>query len=196
MGKRKQADNNNTLPLSDVTLNVPEQVLQLEKSSSEQAETSAPQSTPSIIDVTGSSCKRPPPDQSTLNETYSSSGALLLRQPCRTFGRYYSRRSSTNASPSTSTPNLSVKLNTKERTRSSTSVLNAVSADVQKKECGICKKRLKKKLFAFGNYIVSSELSVVAVLVCGHAYHADCLEQNTRLEDKQDPPCPLCLSIR
>ncbi|KAL2929763.1 ERAD-associated E3 ubiquitin-protein ligase HRD1B [Bienertia sinuspersici] len=36
------------------------------------------------------------------------------------------------------------------------------------------------------------ELSIVAVLVCGHLFHADCLEQTTRFEDRRDPPCPVC----
>ena len=40
----------------------------------------------------------------------------------------------------------------------------------------------------------STDLSVVAVLVCGHVYHAECLEQKTRHEDIRDPPCPLCVS--
>lgn len=58
--------------------------------------------------------------------------------------------------------------------------------------CGICEKVLSQKINFLGNSISSSELSVVAVLVCGHVYHANCLEQRTRFDDLRDPPCPLC----
>lgn len=33
---------------------------------------------------------------------------------------------------------------------------------------------------------------IVAVLVCGHLYHAGCLEKMTSEIDQYDPPCPLC----
>lgn len=45
--------------------------------------------------------------------------------------------------------------------------------------CGLCQQRTR-------------ENAVTAVLVCGHAYHADCLEVRTTNEDRRDPPCPLC----
>ena len=32
----------------------------------------------------------------------------------------------------------------------------------------------------------------VAVLVCGHVFHGDCLEKSTLDVSKRDPPCPLC----
>lgn len=37
-----------------------------------------------------------------------------------------------------------------------------------------------------------ADLAVVGVLVCGHVYHAECLEQSTPESKQQDPPCPLC----
>ncbi|KAK6126909.1 hypothetical protein DH2020_039349 [Rehmannia glutinosa] len=80
-----------------------------------------------------------------------------------------------------------------ERIRSSSFANNAVSGDSRKMECRICQKRLRKHPFIIENSISSSDLSVVAVLVCGHAYHADCLEQKTSQEDRQDPSCPLCV---
>lgn len=40
-----------------------------------------------------------------------------------------------------------------------------------------------------------NELSVVSVLVCGHVYHADCLEQRTSLEEQRDPSCPMCADL-
>ncbi|XP_071737199.1 uncharacterized protein [Rutidosis leptorrhynchoides] len=52
----------------------------------------------------------------------------------------------------------------------------------------------------FGNILcrlcqqVMREGPVLAVLVCGHIYHDDCLVKRTRDEDKSDPPCPLCVS--
>ncbi|KAE8665355.1 Inorganic H pyrophosphatase family protein isoform 1 [Hibiscus syriacus] len=78
-----------------------------------------------------------------------------------------------------------------ERIRSSLLVMDAISPDKMKMICGICQKHLSRKPSLFGNAL-ASELSVVAILVCGHAYHADCLEQRTSFENRCDPPCPLC----
>lgn len=33
---------------------------------------------------------------------------------------------------------------------------------------------------------------MVAVLFCGHVYHAECLEKLTPETDTFDPPCPVC----
>ncbi|CAL5384882.1 unnamed protein product [Camellia sinensis] len=52
--------------------------------------------------------------------------------------------------------------------------------------CGVCSKLLTQKSSW------SSELSVKAVLVCGHVYHAECLETMTWVADCYDPPCPIC----
>ncbi|CAO2841162.1 unnamed protein product [Amaranthus hypochondriacus] len=71
-----------------------------------------------------------------------------------------------------------------ERIRSSTSVIQAISPDVVRMTCGVCQKSLRRK--------PSEELSIAAVLVCGHIFHAECLEQRTQVEDKRDPPCPIC----
>ncbi|XP_021758309.1 uncharacterized protein LOC110723274 [Chenopodium quinoa] len=51
------------------------------------------------------------------------------------------------------------------------------SLDLQ--TCGACLK-------------VLAELSVVAVLACGHVYHAECLETMTTEAEKYDPVCPIC----
>ncbi|KAG6413021.1 hypothetical protein SASPL_125718 [Salvia splendens] len=80
-----------------------------------------------------------------------------------------------------------------ERIRSNSFGENSISGDVRKMECRICQKRLRKHPFIFENS-PSTNLSVVAVLVCGHVYHAECLEQKTSHGDSQDPPCPLCVS--
>ncbi|CAK9153181.1 unnamed protein product [Ilex paraguariensis] len=80
-----------------------------------------------------------------------------------------------------------------ERIRSSSSAMDAISPDVVKMVCGICQKLLKRRPYILENTVSSSDISVVAVLVCGHVYHADCLEQRTCHEDRRDPACPLCL---
>nr|XP_009403893.1 PREDICTED: uncharacterized protein LOC103987341 isoform X2 [Musa acuminata subsp. malaccensis] len=45
--------------------------------------------------------------------------------------------------------------------------------------CRVCSKQLTKHC-------------VVAVLVCGHLYHAECLEKMTSEIDQYDPTCPVC----
>ncbi|KAG8367468.1 hypothetical protein BUALT_Bualt16G0075200 [Buddleja alternifolia] len=212
MGKRKRrSDNNKTPPPSDFIPHAPQVDLQLERGP-HQAESSARHSLPSVL-------KTPPSDQSHLNQNRT----MLLRHPRHSFGRQYSRRSSTNHSdPSPSHWNgtpvydgmLSYKLANKdlpefpyrerwdrtfhkpERIRSSSLALNAVSSNVRDMECGICQKRLRKNpsINLENSMISPNDHSVVAILVCGHAYHADCLEQKTNHEDRQDPPCPFCPS--
>lgn len=71
--------------------------------------------------------------------------------------------------------------------------MDAVSPEAVKMVCGLCHKLLKRKPCVLESALSSSDVSVVAVLVCGHAYHADCLETRTLHEDRRDPPCPLCL---
>ncbi|XP_009398121.2 uncharacterized protein LOC103982812 [Musa acuminata AAA Group] len=67
-----------------------------------------------------------------------------------------------------------------------------VSLNQQK--CKICLKLLQKKSPWSSHKVVSSnELSVVAVLFCGHAYHAECLDNLTPETDRHDPPCPVCI---
>ncbi|URD98147.1 zinc finger, C3HC4 type, domain containing protein [Musa troglodytarum] len=67
-----------------------------------------------------------------------------------------------------------------------------VSLNQQK--CKICSKLLQKKSPWSSHKVVSSnELSVVAVLFCGHAYHAECLDNLTPETDRHDPPCPVCI---
>ncbi|PWZ09808.1 hypothetical protein Zm00014a_026529 [Zea mays] len=53
--------------------------------------------------------------------------------------------------------------------------------------CKLCLKLLKER-----STWNAQELAVVAVLLCGHAYHADCLDSITTEADKYDPPCPVC----
>jgi hypothetical protein len=53
--------------------------------------------------------------------------------------------------------------------------------------CKLCSKLLKERSAWSGH-----ELAVVAVLFCGHAYHANCLDSITAETDRYDPPCPVC----
>ncbi|CAJ1973278.1 unnamed protein product [Sphenostylis stenocarpa] len=66
------------------------------------------------------------------------------------------------------------------------------SMDVQ--SCGACSKLLTERS-AWGSqkFMGCSDLSVVAVLVCGHVYHAECLETMTPEADSYDPACPICM---
>jgi len=73
--------------------------------------------------------------------------------------------------------------------------MDEISSNKAEMVCGICEKLLSQKINFLGNSISSNELSVVAVLVCGHVFHANCLEQRTRFEDLRDPPCPLCAGL-
>ena len=59
-------------------------------------------------------------------------------------------------------------------------MISAITPNVINVDCGLCRQKM-------------SDNSVVAVLVCGHFYHAECLETRTRHEDRRDPPCPLCM---
>ncbi|XP_022761755.1 uncharacterized protein LOC111307774 [Durio zibethinus] len=62
------------------------------------------------------------------------------------------------------------------------------SPSIDMRTCGAC-----SKLLAERSSWSSNEISVVAVLVCGHVYHAECLETMTPEADKYDPACPLCM---
>ncbi|XVF63794.1 hypothetical protein PTKIN_Ptkin09bG0115600 [Pterospermum kingtungense] len=62
------------------------------------------------------------------------------------------------------------------------------SPSVDMQTCGAC-----SKLLAERSSWSSNEISVVAILVCGHVYHAECLEMMTPEADRYDPPCPICM---
>ncbi|GAB4828226.1 hypothetical protein Ancab_035139 [Ancistrocladus abbreviatus] len=55
----------------------------------------------------------------------------------------------------------------------------AMSSELAQMVCEICQQSIR--------WFV-----VVAVLVCGHVYHAECLEDTTHFDDIRDPPCPVC----
>lgn len=67
----------------------------------------------------------------------------------------------------------------------------SISMDFQ--TCRICSKVLtEKSVWSSQKIIAGTELSVVAVLMCGHVYHAECLEAITPEINKYDPDCPVC----
>lgn len=70
--------------------------------------------------------------------------------------------------------------------RSNTHPSPSVFADLQ--TCGVCSKLLKERASITHKY----EISTVAVLVCGHVCHAECLESVTAETDRFEPPCPVC----
>ncbi|KAL4273395.1 hypothetical protein GQ457_13G019710 [Hibiscus cannabinus] len=62
------------------------------------------------------------------------------------------------------------------------------SPSIDTRTCGACSKLLAERSSWSGN-----EISVVAVLVCGHVYHAECLEAMTPETNRYDPACPICM---
>ncbi|XP_061373977.1 uncharacterized protein LOC133316263 [Gastrolobium bilobum] len=77
---------------------------------------------------------------------------------------------------------------------SGTSSRFSYSPSMDLQSCGACSRLLNERS-AWGNqkFIGSSNLSVVVVLVCGHVYHAECLETMTPEADSYDPACPICM---
>ncbi|KAF5443916.1 hypothetical protein F2P56_036432 [Juglans regia] len=81
--------------------------------------------------------------------------------------------------------------NYEKLTRSSSRLSTSSSVDLQR--CGVCSKLLTEQSSWSDKKIISNnELSVVAVLTCGHVYHAECLENMTPEISKYDPACPVC----
>ncbi|KAI3815144.1 hypothetical protein L1987_14800 [Smallanthus sonchifolius] len=67
------------------------------------------------------------------------------------------------------------------------------SPSIDAQTCGICSMLLTEKS-SWGTHkiIPTNELSVVAILTCGHVYHSECLESMTSEINKYDPACPVC----
>ncbi|KAH9318815.1 hypothetical protein KI387_020584, partial [Taxus chinensis] len=80
-----------------------------------------------------------------------------------------------------------------ERIRANNSQAASVPSGSDVQTCGICSKLLTQRSpWSAQKMVASNDLSVVAVLVCGHIYHAECLEKVTPEACSQDPPCPIC----
>ena len=61
--------------------------------------------------------------------------------------------------------------------------------------CSICSRSLAQRSpWASSRVMGFHECNVVGVLVCGHTYHTECLEQITPESSRQDPDCPRCSS--
>ncbi|KAB5557620.1 hypothetical protein DKX38_008529 [Salix brachista] len=67
------------------------------------------------------------------------------------------------------------------------------SPSLELQACGACSKFLTEKSVWSSQRIAGThEFPVVSMLVCGHVYHAECLEATTLEVDKYDPACPIC----
>ncbi|CAA2964130.1 Zinc finger, RING FYVE PHD-type [Olea europaea subsp. europaea] len=67
------------------------------------------------------------------------------------------------------------------------------STSLNLQTCGICSKLLiERSSWGGQKLIVTTEIDVVAVLICGHVFHAECLEFMTAETNKYDPKCPVC----
>ncbi|KAK7317328.1 hypothetical protein RJT34_01461 [Clitoria ternatea] len=67
------------------------------------------------------------------------------------------------------------------------------NSPVDLQTCGVCSKLLtEKSSWSTQKIIASNDLSIVSVLICGHVYHAECLECLTPEINKYDPVCPVC----
>ncbi|KAL3843432.1 hypothetical protein ACJIZ3_000835 [Penstemon smallii] len=72
---------------------------------------------------------------------------------------------------------------------------NSRSPSFDLQTCGVCTKILtERSSLGWSNQSITSanELAVVSVLICGHVYHAECLEYMTPEINKYDPACPVC----
>ncbi|XP_052188882.1 uncharacterized protein LOC127799164 isoform X2 [Diospyros lotus] len=68
------------------------------------------------------------------------------------------------------------------------------SPTVNLQTCGVCSKLLaERSSWSIQSIVARNEVSVIAILVCGHVYHAECLEVMTMEADRYDPSCPICM---
>ncbi|KAB1996509.1 hypothetical protein ES319_D13G236900v1 [Gossypium barbadense] len=173
------------------------------------------------IDVGNSSMKLLNSNSSVAHHHYNLGRSLFLKRSRHYYGHHYSRRNSGSLSNPTTSRGLISPLHDErlsfkfaqykpesgrgadggekafgrpERIRSTSLVMDAVLPDQVNAVCGLCQKHLRRKPYILGNTLASGEFSVVAVLVCGHVYHVDCLEKITSFEERRDPQCPLCSS--
>lgn len=64
---------------------------------------------------------------------------------------------------------------------------------IELQKCSLCSRWLLHwSPWSSHRMLGSNDLPVVSVLVCGHVYHADCLEKAVPDSLRLDPPCPQC----
>ncbi|EXB66628.1 hypothetical protein L484_024924 [Morus notabilis] len=179
----------------------------------------------SVLDIADSSTKlQNVHHPSTANQHQSLGHSIFLKRSRHHYAHQYSRRGLANlANASTSRgkgtslrdDKLSFKFATQcnsvlgrhseykdkaffrpERIRSSNSLTrDTVSTDLLKLVCEICQKALIRKICIPDMPFATVDLLEVAVLACGHSFHAECLDLKTNFEDKRDPPCPSCMGL-
>ncbi|KAG5113200.1 hypothetical protein JHK82_036469 [Glycine max] len=141
--------------------------------------------------------KLPNTHQSMTNHHESLGGSVFLKRSRHYYDNQYSRHTSTNHTNASSSRDKEYREKVflrPERIQSNSLGMDAISPNIAKMVCGICEKLLSQKNNFLGSSM-SCELSAVAVLVCGHVYHANCLEQRTPFEELHDPTCPVCASL-
>ncbi|KAK1301352.1 hypothetical protein QJS10_CPB12g00060 [Acorus calamus] len=159
---------------------------------------STPTSTPSAISKAAVAFTFCPSSRSRSLPTWKS------RSPSH---HHFSRQSSDSRTPSSKSPNecgssdgWSTRAFSELVAASSSGRDERWSAEIDgahtdAKACGVCSKPLRNKSPWGAQKIMAgtnNELSVVAVLACGHVYHAECLEHATPEADRFDPPCMMC----
>ncbi|XP_059276564.1 uncharacterized protein LOC132030823 isoform X1 [Lycium ferocissimum] len=220
MGKRKRrTDLNKTTTPTDL-LPPPGMDAFSKQKVSHQVDCRAVKSFSSIMDIIDDTSKVMQCQQSSIVDHRNIDQAMCSKHHRNYYGLHYSRRrSADNAEASTSrggtapfcdgklslklasicnsdsghdTESMQTEFHKPETVTSNLLATNAISSKVTKLFCGLCQKPLRKKHYMLDSNISSGEPSVVAVLVCGHLYHADCLEERTHHEDVRDPPCLIC----
>ncbi|KAK9060391.1 hypothetical protein SSX86_021095 [Deinandra increscens subsp. villosa] len=85
-------------------------------------------------------------------------------------------------------PNINI-----DKISSRTSGRLSSSPSIDTQTCGVCSMLLTENS-SWGSHKVMApnEVAVVAILICGHVYHSECLESMTSEINKYDPACPVC----
>ncbi|KAL2338435.1 hypothetical protein Fmac_012881 [Flemingia macrophylla] len=151
-----------------------------------------------VLDSTDRSLKQLNNHPTMGNNRQSLGRSIFLKRSRHCYGHQYSRRNSANHANASFSRGKEYKekvCSKPERIRSSSLVMDAISVDKREMICGICEKLLNKKINFMGSSMSCCELSVVAVLVCGHVYHTNCLEKKTKFEELRDPSCPVCANL-
>ncbi|KAK7388598.1 hypothetical protein VNO78_23420 [Psophocarpus tetragonolobus] len=154
---------------------------------------------PPALDITDRSAKILNTNLTMADHHHQNHGrSIFLKRSRHYYGHQYSRRNSINHANGSSSRGKEYRekvFSRPERIQSSPIGMDAIPPNNEEMICGICEKLLNQKINFLGSSMSCCELSVVAVLICGHVYHANCLEHKTRFEELRDPPCPVCASL-